>query len=94
MQTRYIVFEAACMCCDKCRANRCLSNKCIVNEGEISVCENLLLGTARSAIVLTDKDGIVINANEFWGGFDISNDKYDEKETKWLLECSNIIDAL
>ena len=94
MQTSYIVFEATCVCGDKCFANGCVSNKCIANEGKISICENLLLGKARSAVVLTDKDGRVISANEFFGGFDLSSDEYNEKETKWLLECSKIVNEL
>lgn len=98
MQTKYLLLEAVCFYDNegefKCPTAGNISNSCIFTKEGISVCEYLFLQKARAAIAVTDDNGNAVNGSEYFGGFELSDEEYVQKEKEWVSKCSELIDEL
>ncbi|MBP5578233.1 MAG: hypothetical protein J6X56_01930 [Ruminococcus sp.] len=102
METSHLILEAICLSNQKEETNKCnckgkqiISIECLRdNQKNFSPCCFLGISKAKSTIALTDEKGIVINGNEFFGGFKTSVKEYAEKERQWIDKCDKLIDDL
>ncbi len=102
MKLSTLILEAICLAdqneetknCN-CKGKQILSIDCLRDCNHIfSPCKFISISKSRSTIALTNENGTVINANEFFGGFKIDKKEYLEKEQNWIDKCGKIIDEL
>lgn len=99
-QVKYLLFEAVCFFDDsnaefKCPTGGNISNSCIFTADKgISVCEHLCVKKAGATAAVTDTNGNVVNASEFFGDLELTDNEYAEKEKEWIIKCSGLIDDL
>lgn len=102
MKSSHLILEAICLAKKKeestkciCKGEQIISINCLCDCNKMfSPCQFIAFSKAKSTIALTNEEGIVINANEFFGGFKISEKEYYEKEKRWIEKCDKIIDEL
>ena len=102
MKTSHLILEAICLSNQSEEANKCncngkqiISIECLRDsQKNFSPCCFLGISKAKSTIALTNEKGIVINTNEFFGGFKASEKEYGEKEKQWINTCDKLIDEL
>lgn len=102
MKLSHLLLEAVCLVENenqalncRCGGNQCLSLQCFCDsDNNLSVCEFLGLQKARATIAVTDKQGYVVNANEFLGDFSLSHAEYESNEKQWVEKCAEMIEKL
>ncbi|KAJ50065.1 hypothetical protein CTM_19904, partial [Clostridium tetanomorphum DSM 665] len=93
---KHIVMEANCFydsdkkenesvpkCC-KFGPNNISINCLKFNEGENRYCPFLVLGSARTTLVLTEQNGNAVNSDSFWGDLKLSEEDWLRKEKEWI----------
>lgn len=82
--------ESAPKCCNFGPNN--ISINCLkFNEGANQYCPFLVFGSARTTLVLTEKNGNAINSHSFWADLKLSEEEWVRREKEWIEKQNNRI---
>lgn len=86
-------YEAAPECC-KFGPNNISINCLKFNEGTNQYCPFLVFGSTRTALVLTDPNGITTNSSSYWGDLKLSDEEWVIKEKEWMEKQNSYINKI
>lgn len=93
MKTAYLMVEGTCFAENICpRGCNDISPMCLSNGSETGLCEFFGFSKARSAVAVTDKNGVVVNGNTFFDNR-LPPEKYELEESRWIEKTSRFIEG-